>query len=110
MKIEWTDFAVEDLIEIRDFYKKDDKAYAAKLTKEIRAKVNTLRDWPLHKGTYITELEDLNLTDFRQILHEQYRIIFEFDEHQQLFVIHIVCHTHRDLTALLQRRYRSVSI
>ena len=104
MKILWTDVAIEDLLELREHWQAESKEYSAKLTKGIRATVATLKEWPHQKGTFIKELEDLNLTQYRQILHEQYRIIFERVESQDTFFIHIVCHTRRDLDSLLRRR------
>ena len=104
MKISWTDVAIDDLLEIREHWQAESKAYSAALTKGIRATVATLKNWPHQKGTYIKELEDLNLTQYRQILHEQYRIIFERVESQDTFIIHIVCHTSRNLESLLRRR------
>lgn len=104
MKISWTDAAVEDLLEIRAHWQAESKEYSAQLTKDIRATVATLKNWPHQKGTYIKELEDLNLSQYRQILHEQYRIIFERVESKDTFFVHIVCHTSRNLESLLRRR------
>lgn len=105
MKISWTEVAIEDLLEVREHWQAESKEYSAKLTKGIRAAVATLKNWPHQKGSYIKELEDLNLTQYRQILYEQYRIIFERVESQDTFVVHIVCHTSRNLESLLRRRH-----
>ncbi|HEX8405633.1 MAG TPA: type II toxin-antitoxin system RelE/ParE family toxin [Duganella sp.] len=105
MKISWTDVAIDDLLEIREHWQAESKEYSAQLTKGIRAAVATLKDWPHQKGTYIKELEDLSLSQYRQILYEKYRIIFERVESQDTFVIHIVCHTSRNLESLLRRRH-----
>lgn len=104
MKISWTDFAIDDLLEIREHWQAESKDHSAQLTKGIRATVATLKNWPHQKGTYIKELDDLSLTQYRQILHEQYRIIFERVESQDTFIVHIVCHTSRNLESLLRRR------
>jgi len=53
MKIVWTDSAKTDLIDIRDFLRSSESVqFAAKVTKEIRDEVATLKKWPKHKGTY----------------------------------------------------------
>lgn len=91
-------------MEIREHWKAESKEYSAKLTKEIRAAVATLQEWPDQKGTYIKELEDLNLNQYRQLLYGRYRIIFERVESKDLFVVHVVCHTSRNLESLLRRR------
>ena len=105
MKISWTDVAIDDLLEIREHWRAVSDEHSAQITKGIRAAVATLKDWPHQKGTDIKELEDLNLSQYRQILYEKYRIIFERIEGSDAFVIHIVCPTSRNLESLLRRRH-----
>ena len=105
MNISWTDGAIDDLLELREHWQAESRDYSASLTKGIRATVASLKNWPHQKGTFIKELEELNLTQYRQILHEQYRIIFERVESQDRFIVHIVCHTSRNLESLLRRRH-----
>jgi plasmid stabilization system protein ParE len=105
--IVWTDAAKSDLMEIRDFLRSHQSLqFASKVTQEIRDEVATLKAWPKHKGTYVKELEDLNLFQYRQLLAGQHRIIVENDK-QGICYIHLVCHTSRDLDALLRRRLLS---
>jgi plasmid stabilization system protein ParE len=104
MKIVWTDAAKSDLRDIRDFLKNSESLqFASKITKEIRDEVATLKEWPKHKGTYVKELEELNLSQYRQLLAGQNRIIFEFSDDETCY-IHLVCHTSRNLEAILRRR------
>ncbi|MYM89631.1 type II toxin-antitoxin system RelE/ParE family toxin [Duganella sp. BJB1802] len=104
MKIVWTDSAKTDLIDIRDFLRSSESVqFAAKVTKEIRDEVATLKKWPKHKGTYVKELEELNLPQYRQLLAGQHRIIFERGDNETCY-IHLVCHTSRDLETMLRRR------
>ena len=105
MKISWTDVAIDDLLEIRKYWRAVSEEHSAQLTKGIRATVATLKAWPHQKGTYIKELEDLSLSQYRQILFEKYRIIFERVDSNDTIVIHIVCHTSRNLESLLRRRH-----
>jgi plasmid stabilization system protein ParE len=108
MKIVWTDSAKNDLMDIRDFLKNSESLqFAIKITKEIRDEVATLKEWPKHKGTYVKELEELNLSQYRQLLAGQNRIIFERGDNDICY-IHLVCHTGRDLEALLRRRLLSI--
>lgn len=107
MKIVWTDSAKRDLTDIRDFLKSSESLqFASKITQEIRDEVATLKEWPKHKGTYVKELEELNLPQYRQLLAGQHRIIFERSENETCY-IHLVCHTSRDLEAVLRRRLLS---
>lgn len=104
MKIAWTNVAIDDLMEIREHWKAESREYAAELTQDIRATVAALKDRPAHQGTYIKELEELNLAQYRQLLCGKYRIIFERVESKDTFYVHIVCHTRRDLESILRRR------
>ena len=90
MNIIWTDAARDDLLEPRKYLKL-----------QIRDEVGSLKDWPT-KGIYVKELEELQLDQYRELLAGQHRIIFE--RASDAFYVHIVCHTSRDLEALLRRR------
>jgi plasmid stabilization system protein ParE len=106
MKIVWTESAKDDLISIRQYLKQSESLqYAKKVTQDVRDEVETLKQWN-SKGTYVNELEELNLPQYRQLLSGQYRIIFERGDNE-IFYIHIVCHTSRDLGALLRWRILS---
>ena len=108
MKIVWTDAAKNDVMEIRDFLKSSESLqFAIKVTQEIRNEVAALRKWPKRKGIYVKELEDLNLPQYRQLLAGQNRIIFECGDNDVCY-IHLVCHTSRDLEALLRRRLQPI--
>lgn len=103
MKIHWTDAAKEDVREIRDYLRQHaSDAVAKQVIKEIQTEVASLRQWP-NKGFPIQALIDLNLTTYRELLTGPNRIIFE--RTPTAFNIHLVCHTSRDLEALLQRRH-----
>ena len=102
MNIIWTDAARDDLLEIRDYLKLyQSAAFVRKVTEQIRDEVGSLKDWPT-KGTYVKELEELQLEQYRELLAGQHRIIFE--RASDAFYVHIVCHASRDLEALLRRR------
>ena len=102
MKIIWTDAARDDLLEIRAYLKRSQSpAFVKKVTEDIRAEVGSLKEWP-SKGIFVRELEELQLDQYRELLAGQHRIIFE--RASEAFYVHIVCHTSRDLEALLRRR------
>jgi plasmid stabilization system protein ParE len=102
MPIKWTDNAKDDLNQIRLHLKQNvSPAYAKKVTQEIKDEVNSLIASP-SKGSYVAELENLRLTDYRQLLADQNRIIFE--RTTEIFYIHAVCHTSMNLQSLLMRR------
>jgi len=102
MNIIWTNAARDDVLEIRAYLKLyQSPAFVKKVTEQIRDEAGSLKDWP-SKGTYVPELEELQLDQYRELLAGQHRIIFE--RASEAFYIHIVCHTSRDLEALLRRR------
>jgi plasmid stabilization system protein ParE len=82
MNIIWTDAARDDLLEIREYLKRSQSpAFVKKVTEQIRDEVGSLKDWP-SKGIHV------------QV----------FERAGEAFYVHIVCHTSRDLEALLRRR------
>jgi plasmid stabilization system protein ParE len=106
MKIIWTAYALSDLQDIRQYLKvSESPAYAKKVTQDILAEVNSLKEWG-NKGTFVPELEDLHLTTHRQLLAGQNRIIIEHGADDTCYV-HLICHTSRDLEAVIRRRLLS---
>lgn len=102
MQIKWTDNAKDDLNQIRLYLGQNvSPAYAKKVTQEIRDEVRSLLASP-STGTYVAELENLNLTDYGQLLAHQNRIIVE--RSAEVFYVHVVCHTSMNLQSLLMRR------
>ena len=102
MQIKWTDNAKDDLHQIRLYLKQNvSPEYARKVTQEIQKEVSSLITSP-NNGTYVAELENLNMTDFRQLLAHQNRIIFE--RTAEIYYVHVVCHTSMNLQSLLMRR------
>ncbi len=102
MDIIWTDAARDDLLEIREYLKIcQSPAFVRKATEQIRDEAGSLKDWP-SKGVHVRELEELQLDQYRELLAGQHRVIFE--RASVAFYVHIVCHTSRDLEALLRRR------
>jgi plasmid stabilization system protein ParE len=67
----------------------------------IKDAVNAIRTSPLG-GDVPEVLDRLNLTQYRQIVADKNRVIYEV--RQDTIYIHIVCDTRKDLTSLLGRR------
>ena len=102
MQIIWTNAARDDLIEIRAYLKRTQSpAFVRKVPEDIRDEVGSLKDCH-SKGSYVQELEELQLDQYRELLAGQHRIIFE--RASEAFYVHIVCHASRGLDALLRRR------
>jgi plasmid stabilization system protein ParE len=102
MKIIWTQNALHDLQDIREYLKANESpAFVKKETREILDEVKSLEALPA-KGTFVPELEDLHLTTHRQLLAGQHRIIIEHG--REVIHIHLIAHASRDLEALIRRR------
>lgn len=67
----------------------------------IKESVAILQTFPL-AGKLPTELENLNLTQYRQLISGMNRIIYEV--RQETIYIHIVCDTRKDMKTLLMKR------
>ena len=103
MKIIWTQYALNDLQDIREHLKLNESpAFVKKVTQEILTEVNSLKEWH-NKGTLVPELEDLHLTNHRQLLAGQNRIIIERRDDNTVY-IHMIAHMRRDLEGLIRRR------
>ena len=68
---------------------------------KIREAVGTIQTFPLG-GKIPEELENLNLTQYRQVISGMNRIIYEV--RQQTIYIHVVCDTRKDMKTLLTKR------
>lgn len=67
----------------------------------IKESVGILQAFPL-AGKLPEELENLNLTQYRQLISGMNRIIYEV--RQETIYIHVVCDAHRDMKTLLMKR------
>ena len=67
----------------------------------IQETVGAIQTFPLG-GKMPEELDKLNLTQFRQVISDMNRIIYEV--RQETIYIHIVCDTRKDMKSLLTKR------
>jgi len=92
MKIEWTEPAILDLEDIRDFIRRDSKYYAARFVEKIIGAVESLQKFP-KLGRNVPEAEEENI---RELLLHNYRIIYRV-ETDRILVLTII-HGARDLS------------
>ncbi|MBW2701934.1 MAG: type II toxin-antitoxin system RelE/ParE family toxin [Deltaproteobacteria bacterium] len=71
-EILWTDPALEDLRDIREYVSRDDPSAAKGLADKIRKGVLRLADHPL-SGRIVPELAGL---DYREVIISPYRIVY----------------------------------
>ena len=102
MKIVILESAELDLQDLRAYIVKDFSAATWQKTfKQIKASIRNLASFPL-LGSVPDELETLNLTQYRQVISGQNRIIYEV--RQDTIYIHLVVDSRRDLLSFLLRR------
>jgi toxin ParE1/3/4 len=91
MKIEWTEPAVLDLEDIRNYISRDSEYYAARFVEKIIEPVEGLEKLP-KMGRFVPEAEGQNI---REVLLHNYRIIYRV-ETECILVLSII-HGARDL-------------
>ncbi len=83
VKINWTDQAISDLINIAEFIRKDSDKYAILTVKKIRERVKQLKDFPM-SGKVVPEYEN---TEIRELVLGNYRIIYQFHSEYNIDIL-----------------------
>ncbi|SDY53229.1 addiction module toxin, RelE/StbE family [Proteiniborus ethanoligenes] len=91
MRIRWTEPAVIDLENIRDYISRDSEYYGLIVVERIFDAVEKLSRFP-NIGREVSEINNPNI---REILLNNYRIIYKVDE--DYILILIIVHGARDL-------------
>lgn len=80
----WTDNAIEDLNDIGEYIARDSERYAQITVQKLFNAVDILETHP-RKGFMVPEFRDKNI---RQIIIDNYRIVYQFAENSA--VVHIL--------------------
>lgn len=97
-KIFWTDNARFDLLEIIEFIKNDSLPQAKRIFSKIKDESLRLTKFP-YIGRNVPELERYNLTNYRELIVEVWRIIYTQKENT-IFILCII-DSRRNLDELL---------
>ena len=100
-RVEWTEAASADFIDIIAFIRRDSPLNAAKVYQRIRKRANSLRRFP-DRGHLVPELAELDVTGYREIDIVPYRILYRIDK-SKVFVL-AVLDGRRDLRQVLTQR------
>ena len=95
MKIVWTDPAVEDLRNLREFIARDSETYAAHFVARILVEVDRLETLP-ESGRWVPEVSER--TDIRELLVSAYRVVYQVESDRVSILA--VLHGRRDLTQM----------
>ncbi len=87
-KVFWTREAVSDLEELIQYILADKISAAITTYKEIKTKCNLLSGSPA-KYRVVPELQDIGITNYREIINKPYRIIFKLTN-LEVFIIAVV--------------------
>ena len=91
MIVEWTEPALSDMENIREYIGKDSEYYASQFIEKIIGAVEGLEKFP-NIGRIIPEAENDN---FRELLFSNYRIMYRVDT--ECIVVLAVIHDARDV-------------
>ena len=84
----FTRFAEQDLIEILDYFVEKSPEYIPTLVKKVDIRLEELRQYP-KKGRVVPELEKKSITDYRELIEGNYRIIYHIKE-KDVLVLSII--------------------
>jgi toxin ParE1/3/4 len=102
MNIVFLEAAEQDLGELREYILKNFSAKTWQHTYEqIKESIRSLQRFPL-AGSMPNELHELNLSQYRQLISGQNRIIYEI--RQNTIYVHVISDARRDMKSLLTRR------
>lgn len=90
MIIEWSDFALEDLEDIKHYIAKDSPYYAREFIERIFSASERLADFPL--GRQVPEAED---SQIREVIVQSYRAMYRVEQNRIIMLA--VIHGSRDL-------------
>ena len=95
-------YAELDLIEILDYYQDMNPTYTKKILDRIEKRVEELKEFP-ERGRVVPELETQNIMNYRELIEENYRIIYSIEI--RTVIIHSILDGRRNLEELLVRKF-----
>ena len=82
MRVEWSDFASDDLADMVAYISRDSAFYARTFGEKVILATRRLQDFP-ESGRMIPEAEDRNL---REIIVQGYRVMYRLEEGRVLIL------------------------
>lgn len=100
-EVQWTQSAKFDLESIIKYLKVDSIDIAKKIFFEIKEECNNLYYFPERKRI-VSELQQIGITKYREIIHKRWRIIFKIDN-DTVYIL-LVIDASRNLEDILFQR------
>ena len=94
-------YAENDLIEIVEYYYNINIQYANNILSNIEAKINGLCLFP-ERGRIVPELEKQSIIDYRELIEENYRIIYSIQNFE--VTIHSIIDARRNFEEVLVKK------
>ena len=91
----------KDLKEIVEYYFEVNKTYSRKLFRQIIERIHELEFFP-EKGRVVPELRDRNVDVYKELIEENYRIVYRIFEKEVLLVA--VIDARRNVEEILIRK------
>jgi len=101
MRIEWSDFARDDLDDLVEYINKDSALYARQFGEKVVLATRRLANFP-ESGRRIPEADNNSL---REIIVQGYRVMYRFEA--DVVLILAVMHGSRDLTNPKQKPWEN---
>lgn len=100
-KIRWTEKASSNLQAIHDYIAKDSKTYATRFIKSLIKATTKLETMP-RCGRIVSELERYN---FREVIYQNYRIVYRIIEGTEDVEILAVMHDAREIKTAFRQEW-----
>ena len=94
-------YAEDDLIEIIDYFYSINQEFSTKLLITIENKIDTFKTFP-EQGRIVPELEKQNISDYRELIEGNYRIIYSIQD--EIVYIHTIVDSRRNLEEILIKK------
>ena len=91
-RVEWSDFALDDLDDIVRYIGKDSPYYSREFTERVFDRTDKLKDFPL-VGRRVSEADDKTV---REVFVHSYRVMYRVESDRVLVLA--VIHGSRDMT------------
>ena len=100
-KVKWTEKASSNLQAIYDYIARDSKTYAARFIKSLIRTTTKLEQMP-RCGRVVPELEDYG---FREVIYQNYRIVYRLIEGSEDIEILAVVHGAREMKKVVRKEW-----
>lgn len=101
-RIQWTEIAIDDLKQVRDYIARDSTHYAGTFVSKARDAARSLNQFA-ERGRIVPEFDR---RDIRELIVGSYRLIY-FLTHNRVQILAFI-HGARDLSSLWQREHREL--